>query len=149
MDEGLRKDAWELVREMRRMRVGYSRYLSRALESIGLNISQFTALSVLDEKGEITMSALSDGMGITMGAVTNIVDRLSDASLATRERGTDDRRIVRVKLTEKGKDVLAKAMDIGTDYFAPYLAQVSQEERKTFIDVYRKLADLFTADLAK
>lgn len=148
MDEELRKDAWELVRHIRRIRVGYTRYISRGLESLGFTIPQYTALAALDERGEITMSALADELGLTMGAVTNIVDRLIDADFATRDRGTDDRRIIRVKLTEKGKEALTKALDLIIGRFVQYFAQVSHEERKTFIGFYGKVADLLTADLA-
>jgi DNA-binding MarR family transcriptional regulator len=148
VSDELRQDALELITQVRKVRVGYTGFLSRSLDTIGLNVPQYTALAVLDEKGEVTMGVLAEGLGITMGAVTNIVDRLIDAGLATRDRGTEDRRIVKVRLTDKGRDILAKAIDIGAGYFTRYLGRISPEERKPFIATYRKLADLFHADLA-
>lgn len=146
MDEAIRKDTLELIRELRRVRTGSIRFLSRALGSIGLSIRQYTALTVLDEKGKITMGALAGGMGLTMGATTNLADLLVDAGYVARDRGTDDRRTVRVQLTEKGKDTLAKAIDLCVTYVAPYMVEGSQEERRTFINAFRKLADRINAD---
>ncbi len=141
MDERLLAQAREFVVVVRKARIGFTRILADVLKPLDLNIAQYTALAVLREKGEITMGALSDGLGITMGAVTNIVDRLVDKELALRDRATDDRRVVRVKLTAKGEQVLDEAVGIGAVRVAGFLAEMGEEERKTFIATYGKLAD--------
>lgn len=142
MDEDLKKDARELLIQVRRVRIAYTSFLTKLLDGMGTNIPQYTALAILDEKGEVTMGTLAEALGITMGAVTNIVDRLIDGGWATRERGTDDRRVVRVKLTETGRATLEKAVGAGADYFSGWLATVPHEERRTFIRVYRRVAEL-------
>ncbi len=149
MDAKLQADSKELLVQVRKMRVGYTRFLTDALAAVHLNIPQYTALAVLGEKGEVTMGALAEGLGISMGAVTSMVDRLIDAGLAERDRGTDDRRVVRVKLTDNGTATLDKAATIGANYFARYLAELGDEERKTFIATYRKLADRVIKDFAE
>lgn len=148
MDDNLRKDSAELLVALRRVRVGYTSFLTKSLAEFGLNIPQYTALAVLGEKGEVTMSVLSEGLGITMGAVTNIVDRLIDAGMAVRGRGTDDRRVVRVKLSDKGRETLEKAVDRGVEFMGRYLQQFPADERKAFVDVYGKLAGAVMADFA-
>jgi DNA-binding MarR family transcriptional regulator len=145
MDEDLRKDARELVMYVRRVRVGYMRYMTRELEKLGLTISQYTALAILEEKGEMTMGAISENMGVTMGAGTNIIDKLIRGGYASRERNTGDRRVVTVHITDKGRTVLERVVDWTTDYLGFYLANLDPEERKPFIRSYGKMAAQITS----
>jgi DNA-binding MarR family transcriptional regulator len=57
----------------------------------------------------MTMSRLGRVLGVTMGAATNIADKLLAAGCIARERGTSDRRVVYVRLTEKGRRVVENA----------------------------------------
>jgi len=149
MDESLRMDATELLVQVRRLRVGYTRFLVKSLAPLNLNIPQYTALAVLGEKGQVTMGTLAEGLGITMGAVTNMVDRLIAAGLADRARGEDDRRVVRVQLTDRGREALGKAIDIGVEYFSRYLVDMSHDERQAFIAAYRSMADRSMKDFSE
>ena len=149
MDDELNREARELLVQIRRVRIGYAGRMTRILEGLGTNIPQYTALAILEEKGEITMGTLADALGITMGAVTNIVDRLVEGGWATRERGTDDRRVVWVKISEAGRQALEKAVSAGADYVATWLEGVSPAERRAFIDMYRRIAELIAATAAK
>ncbi len=80
----------------------------------------------------------------TLGPITILVNSAGmAASVKTTEM--DDAlwgRIVRVKLTENGRAMLEKAVSAGADYFAGWLAAVPHEERRTFIRVYRRVAEL-------
>ncbi len=141
MDNQLTNDGRELLIQMRRVRIAYAAFLNRVLDGLGLNIPQYTALAILEENGVMTMGALADALGITMGAVTNIVDRVIDKGWASRERGEDDRRVVRVQVTPAGREVLDKAVTGGTDFMASWLKDFPEIERKAFIDMYRRIAD--------
>ena len=151
MNERILAEARDFVVEVRKMRIGFTRILTDSLTGLDMdiNIPQYTALAVLGDKGEITMGTLADGLGITMGAVTNIVDRLVDKELAARDRGVDDRRVVRVKLTAKGKQLLDQAVGAGSVRVARYLAELGEEERKAFMETYRKLASRVMKDFAQ
>ena len=140
MDEQLNKDGRELLIQMRRVRIAYTGFLNRVLDVLGLNIPQYTALAILEEKGVVTMGALADALGITMGAVTNIVDRVIDKGWAARERGEDDRRVVRVQITSAGREVLEKAVVGGAEFVGSWLKSLTVEERRGFIGIYRRIA---------
>ena len=145
MDEDLRKDARELVIHVRRVRVGYTRYMMRDLERLGLSMSQYTALAILAEKGEMTMSAISEDLGVTMGAGTNLIDKLIHSGYASRERGTSDRRVVAVRITDNGRKALERVVEWATDYLGFYMARVDPEERKSFVRSYGKMAEQITS----
>ena len=67
--------------------------------------SQFNALVVFKEKGSQTPGELSKLLSCTPCNVTGIVDRLEQGGLVTRERSEQDRRVVNVVLTEKGRNL--------------------------------------------
>jgi DNA-binding MarR family transcriptional regulator len=51
---------------------------------------------------EMTLGALARAVYLSQATVTGIIDRLFDKDLISRERSTEDRRKMKVRLTEKG-----------------------------------------------
>jgi DNA-binding MarR family transcriptional regulator len=68
----------------------------------GLNPTDWECLDVLDWVGPITAGDLARRVGITSGAVTGVVDRLTALGLVTREADPADRRRVIVRLAADG-----------------------------------------------
>jgi DNA-binding MarR family transcriptional regulator len=67
-------------------------------------LPRFDVLAALDREGEgLTMGALSEHLLVSNGNVTTIVARLVEDGLVTRTQDKADRRVLRVKLTAKGK----------------------------------------------
>ncbi len=53
--------------------------------------------------GENTMSVVAKKLGITAGSLTTSVNSLVNKKYVTRQRSEEDRRVVFLKLTEKGQ----------------------------------------------
>jgi DNA-binding MarR family transcriptional regulator len=68
----------------------------------GLNPTDWECLDVLDWIGPITAGELATRVGITSGAVTGVVDRLTALGLVTRGSDPADRRRVIVRLADEG-----------------------------------------------
>ena len=68
----------------------------------GLGVTDMKALSVLLREGPQTAGALLAHLHITSGAVTGVVDRLSEAGLARREHDASDRRRVVISVVPQG-----------------------------------------------
>jgi DNA-binding MarR family transcriptional regulator len=71
----------------------------------GLSPTQLR-LCLLLEAGAQNMSTLSEEMGITMSAVTQLADRLERAKVVERSTGQEDRRVKLLQLTPYGKEIL-------------------------------------------
>jgi DNA-binding MarR family transcriptional regulator len=54
----------------------------------------------------VAMSALAGQLGCHVSNLTGVVDRMERDGLVERERSTSDRRLVRVRLTERGRERL-------------------------------------------
>ena len=68
---------------------------------LGLNRTDLRCLSVLSRAGAMSASALADAAGLTRGAMTTALDRLEDAGLVKRVWDQEDRRSVRVEMTDR------------------------------------------------
>lgn len=67
-------------------------------------LPRFDVMATLDREPDgLTMSALSEHLLVSNGNTTAIVARLVEDGLVTRTQDKDDRRVLRVKLTAKGK----------------------------------------------
>lgn len=58
---------------------------------------------------DITVSQLGQALSIHVSTASNLLDKLARAGLVERLRGEEDRRVVRLRLTDKGRDIIARA----------------------------------------
>src|SRR5437868_14485855 len=63
---------------------------------------QYWLLRLLRRRGALSIGELAEALGVTGSSVTTACKRLEKAGLVTRERQSDDERMVRVVLTEEG-----------------------------------------------
>lgn len=117
------------------------RYLERAvadhLADVGLHEGEVNVLAALRRAGPpyvLTPTELYRSLLVSSGAMTNRLDRLEDAGLLQRTRDPDDRRRVRVQLTEAGRTLL-------DDAFADYLGALGELFTDLTRDQARQLAD--------
>ncbi|MCB5283451.1 MarR family transcriptional regulator [Arthrobacter sp. AL08] len=66
---------------------------------MGLNLTDFRALSALEISGQVTVGQLAEQLGTTPATTTAIVSRLESRGYVARHRSTEDRRRVHVRPT--------------------------------------------------
>jgi DNA-binding MarR family transcriptional regulator len=140
MDKTLHADAQELSPHARRAWMGYARQMDGNLKKVGLTISQYALLAYLQEKGKSSMRPVSLELGITMGAGTNLANKLIRSGLATRDRDKVDRRVVWIEITDKGREALKRAEAVAADYLAFCMADLDAAKRKALVDALSKVA---------
>ncbi len=79
----------------------------REVLGLKLTISQSVTLSSLGYKRSCKMSELAQSISMNMSTLTPVVDSLIQKRLVLRRRSKDDRRVVLVQLTEKGKKAVS------------------------------------------
>lgn len=84
--------------------------IERDLKRHGLSEATYNALRILRGAGPAgrACSRIADDMVARVPDITRIVDRLETAGHAVRSRESDDRRVVMVRITKAGLDLLAK-----------------------------------------
>lgn len=78
-------------------------YLNEKLAEIGLFAGQEQVLQGLDTQDAITMGELANSLRVRMPTASKAVTRLAALGLVERQSDGGDRRMVRVRLTRKGK----------------------------------------------
>ena len=83
-----------------------------ALRSLGLNVSRYRVLGVLDRFGASTMTELANFTAMQRTTLTRIADQLVASGLVDRTAEAKDRRQVVLTLTDKGATTYAKALGV-------------------------------------
>jgi len=118
----------------------------QAFTEVGLETWEFDVLAALRRAG--APYALSPGqLGtqtlVTSGTVTNRVDRLEHRGFVRREPDADDRRGIRVVLTEQGRQVVDQALDDLLMRERTILAGLSGQQRAQLANLLRTLVLTF------
>lgn len=92
--------------------LAYSRVYKPVLEELGLTYPQYVAIVALWDEDELTVKGLSDKLFLEPSTVTPMLKRLEGMGYVTRTRGTDDERIVRIRLTDAGRKLREKAFSL-------------------------------------
>lgn len=89
-----------------------SRRLTKGLaRRFGLTGPQLTVIKILESLDGLSLSSLSDRIKAQNSTVTGIIDRMEREGWVVRARSDEDRRIVLIRLTDKGRD-LAATIDV-------------------------------------
>lgn len=136
-DETVRAQAAELElllpRLMRRL---FS--LERDHPATELPLAQLRVCSIL-LSGPRTLSAISEELGISVSAATQIADRLEKAALVERISGQDDRRTKKLQLSAHGRDMMHSRREQRTLRAASVLQQLPAGQRESALQVVRAL----------
>ncbi len=111
------------------------RRYSQLLQAHDLTLPQFLVLASIKRRGSgCPIGALADEMLQAYPTMTGIVDRLEQAGLVVRERGTAaDRRQVVVRLTPVGQELLHRAHGARRHRMVQALARFSAHDRREFL----------------
>ncbi len=120
-----------------RVRVLHNRYTVDEITD-----TQFIVLRAL-RKGPCNTSFLAHMLGVTLSAVTALINRLHRMGLVTRQRHEKDRRQVLITITPKGLKLLSEVEEKRNLLLALYLAKVSAEERIQLLELLQKAVALF------
>lgn len=112
------------------------------LADTGVTPPQLDALCHLREQPLLTMGELGQRMGLACSTATDLCDRMERNGLIVRERDRVDRRVIRLRITSRGEDVIDQVIAARKRYLSGVLRLVSAEERRQLIASLVHLADL-------
>lgn len=76
------------------------------LQEQDISPPRFMALQILELHPGITITTLAHQLKLTLGSASQLIDRLENDGLVIRQEVPNDRRVRRIFLLEKGKDIL-------------------------------------------
>jgi DNA-binding MarR family transcriptional regulator len=103
------------------------------MQDSGLTFPQLSVISTLTKNGELKVSVLSEKMGLSDSTVSGILDRLEQKNIIRRERNQDDRRVVKIALTEESRKFCKDFHKRKEEHFSNLLKRLSEQEIKDII----------------
>jgi len=110
-----------------------------------LTISQSTTLTSLGYKKSCKMSELAESVSMNTSTMTSVVDSLIEIDLLRRMRSREDRRLVLVQLTEKGKKVVNKLNRYKKKQIRDIIEHLNEKDRENVLSGFEKVVDAFLA----
>ena len=135
-----------LVERIAKLARYFERSLGETAAEFGLTIQDWELLSALRRVGppyRLSPSALANDLLLSTGAMTARLDRLERVGLVRRRPDPNDRRAVRVELTEKGSKTWGTAVDVQAAKERLIAATLNSKGKATLNDMLRRLMRTF------
>jgi DNA-binding MarR family transcriptional regulator len=118
-----------------------SRRITKDLaRTVDLTGPQLTVLKMLEAVEDLSLSELSDRIRAQNSTVTGIVDRMEREGLVVRARSEEDRRVIKIKMTDKGARI-ARAIDVAPmEVFRGALEGLGPGETRELLKILTKIA---------
>jgi len=117
------------------------------LSNFDITPPQLDALLVLREYGELTMGELCQKMFLACSTATDLIDRMERNGLIERVRDTADRRVIRLKVLQKGSSVIDEVLEARRTHLATILAEIDVADKERLIQSLEQLNYLMTREV--
>jgi len=113
----------------------------------GLTTSQLMVLLILKDMKNVAMpiGKLAQELAVSFPSISGIIDRLHRDKLIERSRSRQDRRLVLVKLTDTGKELVEKLLKDFEKLLFNVLENISEAEQETIIKAIQRVFEFSIA----
>jgi DNA-binding MarR family transcriptional regulator len=117
------------------------RNLSNPVPRAEMTPEQYWLLRLLHRSGSLSVSELANELGIAISSATVSCKRLEKAGLLTRERQSDDERVVRIALTEQGLAQIDAWRQRKREVLTRWLSVLDAQEQKTLQSLIERVLE--------
>lgn len=135
-----RREAEELFESTFVLFRSFGRRFRREREPHYITPTQYHALALVAEKGTVSLMELAGLLRVAGPTATRTIEALVQKALLIRDRDPQDRRIVWVRLSSRGRRLLEQERAGHVHYFEQLLARLSQEDRSALVRIMKQLA---------
>jgi DNA-binding MarR family transcriptional regulator len=98
------------------------------LVKAGVSMTHMHVMWLLEHHGDLPMSRMADLLDVSFSNATGIVDRMEERGLVERVRVPDDRRVVLVRITERGIQAIEETEAFKQDRLQAILSHLDQAQ---------------------
>jgi DNA-binding MarR family transcriptional regulator len=135
----------EIIDNIRRVFQVVNEHSKQAEHQTGLTGPQLWAIKTIAQGAPIMVSEIAVRMHLHPATVVGILDRLEKRVLVKRVRSMEDRRIVRVELTGRGKLLLRQAPQVAQGLLVAGLEKLRTPNLKNIAAVLGQLVEILGA----
>ncbi|MHA6534268.1 MarR family winged helix-turn-helix transcriptional regulator [Paenibacillus sp. BAC0078] len=104
-------------------------------EELGVTSTQLMVLRKLKAHPDVGITELADLLHLGNSAASGVVDRMVKAGLITRQRSESDKRIFKLAMTDKGRDIRARSKQALRSHLEP-LSNLSAEDAQELLRLH-------------
>ena len=149
MEMGITQEAFQMI-------VSYIDEIKEVLaadlwNNIFLNSSKNEVLIfwLLYQKDEVNMSEIADYIHVPLNTATGIVNRMEKNQLISRTRSKEDKRVVLIEFSEKGREQFQNLVSQLIYYGTKIMNAFSKEEMDLFFKMIEKVKTILKEDKKK
>ncbi len=90
----------------------FTRAYKPLLSPLGLTYPQYVVMMALWEEDDISVKALGEKVGLDSGTLSPLLKRLEQIDYVSRRRDAADERVVFITLTEEGRALKGRALEV-------------------------------------
>ena len=116
----------------------------RRIKSFAFNLTmaQGRCLWAITKHENCTLRELSKELGVSPSTASELVDALVKADLVQRETDPHDRRVIRLRLAKKGRQLFAKHKEKHQAHLRLFLDQLTKEQREAMLNALETLDEV-------
>ncbi len=105
--------------------------------------AQFELMIELRKRGPVAVGELAQAMGLSPASVSQMVDRLSEHDHVERTRSDDDRRVVRVGLSQRGEEAIEPVIEGWRNRWREAMAEIPEQDLRAASQVLNQIAGIY------
>lgn len=107
-----------------------------------ITIQQMLILDYLNNNTQVKMSDLASVMSVTTPAMTGIINRLVRSGYVSRVFDQNDRRIINIKITVKGHELVKKIKDGKRKMVIKIFSKLSENDRQDYLRILTQISNI-------
>ena len=140
-----REDAFRDWQLLAQLCLAYRSLSDSLMDQIDMHRAQAALLCRLFNQDGLTQSELADQLSVQGATVTNMLQRMEETGLVSRRRDDDDNRLVRVNLTEAGRERERAITDQFVKLEQAVFEGISDDDRARLRQLLRQMLHNMTA----
>ena len=124
---------------------GVTRYESNALSRGTITLPQLWAMECVSRRDGCSMHELARALNVSRPAATGLMDRLVANGLARRTGDVQDRRVVRVTITAKGRHIVRDIWTQKRRAIAQVFGRLSAHDRAEYLRILTRVVETLGA----
>ncbi len=138
--EGFDLDEYPLY-NLNRTSATYIVEMSKALKEVGMKQNQWRILGILGDKNPSTVTGIARRGVLKMSTLTRMLDRMESDGMVKRTLWKQDKRVVHVTITAKGRRALDKILGVAANVYTKTFEGISDAEAKRLMKTLAKMRD--------
>ncbi|HDR8435056.1 TPA: MarR family transcriptional regulator [Bacillus cereus] len=135
------KQAGEVVQSFVTINKEILKFTHQNASSLGLTVQQMGILNTIYALPNVTLKEISERLSVPKSTVSVNVDELVNLQLIERKQSDEDRREIKLKVTNQGQEASKKSIENSTSYKAMELAlqQLQEDDVQTLLRIHKDL----------